>query len=272
MDDRPIGIFDSGLGGLTAARELVSLMPDEHIVYLGDSANMPYGEKTHEQIVEMSRIDMRFLLDRGVKVIFIACGTATSNALDILRQECPVPMFGVVEAAVDEAILSTKNKRIGLLATTASVNAGTFEKFLKARVSELFVKSKACPKFASMVEDGVFEKEDPRVQAAAAEYLPCLKEADVDTVILGCTHYPLLTDIISEYMGSEVKLISSGAAAARALARFLRQNGMENINGGGAEYYTTGDAAAFAHTAYRMIRDDIRSSLTEIQSPLTKRR
>lgn len=264
MDDRPIGIFDSGLGGLTAAHELISLMPDEHIIYLGDSANMPYGEKTHELIVEMSRKDMQFLLDRGVKVIFVACGTATSNALDVLRRECPVPMFGVVEAAVDEAIAATKNNKIGLLATRASVEAGTFEKVLKMRAPELFVRSKACPKFASMVEDGIFEKEDARVQAAAAEYLPCLKEAGVDTVILGCTHYPLLTDVITEFMGSEVKLISSGAAAARSLAKYLRENGSENIKGGGAEYYTTGDADSFARTAYRMLANDISASVRHI--------
>ncbi|NLW64882.1 MAG: glutamate racemase [Clostridiales bacterium] len=266
MDKRPIGIFDSGLGGLTAVHELMTLMPGEHIIYLGDSANMPYGEKTHEQIVEMSRRDMKFLLSRGVKVIFVACGTATSNALYVLRDESPVPVFGVVEAAVNEALEATRNGRVGLLATRASVAAGTFENMLKRRDPKLLVHAKACPKFATMVEDGIFEKDDERVVAAAEEYLPCLRDAGVDTVILGCTHYPLLADVISEYMGEGVVLISSGAAAARELANYLRENGMQNDNGNGrTEFFTTGDTAAFADKASLMIRRDISSELTLIE-------
>lgn len=266
MDKRPIGIFDSGLGGLTAVRELMTLMPEEHIIYLGDSANMPYGEKTHEQIVGMSRRDMKFLLSRGVKVIFVACGTATSNALHVLREESPVPVFGVVEAAVKEALKATKNGRIGLLATRASVAAGTFESMLKELEPEILVRAKACPKFATMVEDGIFEKDDERVVAAAEQYLPCLKDAQVDTVILGCTHYPLLTDIISEFMGEDVVLISSGAAAARELAGYLRENGMKNdLGDGGTEFFTTGYSEEFAEKASRMIRRDISSELTLIE-------
>lgn len=266
MDNRPIGIFDSGLGGLTAAHELMSLMPSEHIIYLGDSANMPYGEKAHDRIVEMSRKDMNFLLGRGVKLIFVACGTATSNALEILRKECAVPMFGVVDAAVKEALAATKNNRIGLLATRASVEAGTFETKLKDGRPDIFVRAKACPKFATMVEDGVFEKSDERVQSAASLYLPCLKQAGVDTVILGCTHYPLLTDVISEYMGDGVGLISSGAAAARELAEYLREMGMERSGAGGAEYFTTGDTDEFSHAAFRMLKEDISAKLTRIRS------
>lgn len=266
MDERPIGIFDSGLGGLTAVREFMMLMPGEHIIYLGDSANMPYGEKTHEQIVEMSRRNMEFLLARGVKVIFVACGTATSNALDVLKKESPVPVFGVVESAVNEALEATKNHRIGLLATRASVAAGTFENLLKEREPGVFVRAKACPKFATMVEDGIFEKNDKRVVAAAEEYLPCLKEAGVDTVILGCTHYPLLADIISEYMGEGVVLISSGAAAARGLAKYLHENSLENnLNNGMEEFFTTGDGVEFAEKAKSMLRRDISSELTFIE-------
>ena len=270
MDQRPIGIFDSGLGGLTAAEELSSLMPNEHIVYFGDSFNMPYGEKDHDAIVEMSRADMRFLTDKNVKLVFIACGTATSNALEVLRKECPVPVFGVVDASVNEALEATRNGRVGVLATRASIQAGTFEKLLKQRREDVFVESKACPKFATMVEDGVFEREDPRVRTAAAEYLPCMQSAGVDTVILGCTHYPLLADIISEYLGGGVRLISSSAAAARAVAKYIRENGMTSENGtGSTEYYTSGDRDAFAATAFRMLRRDISSQLRQIE-PLTK--
>lgn len=266
MDRRPIGIFDSGLGGLTAVSELMKLMHGEQIIYLGDSANMPYGEKTHEQIVEMSRRDMEFLVSLGVKVIFIACGTATSNALQVLKKESPVPVFGVVDASIKEALEATRNGRIGLLATRASVTAGTFENMLKERKPNILVSAKACPRFATMVEDGIFEKDDERVVAAAEEYLPCLKEADVDTVILGCTHYPLLADVISEYMGESVELISSGAAAARELAKYLCENSMENdLSNGKIEFFTTGNSTSFAEKASRMISRDISSKLTRIE-------
>lgn len=269
MSKRPIGIFDSGLGGLTAAEELRKLMPGEHIIYLGDSANMPYGQKTHEQIVKMSRDNMGFLLKHDVKLVFVACGSATSNALDILSRECPVPIFGVVDAAVEEAIAATKNGRVGLLATCASVKAGSFERGLLGREPQLFIYSKACPRFATMVEDGIFDKDDPRVQSAVKEYLPEMKEAAVDTAILGCTHYPMLADVIGGYMGEDVSLISSGAAAARAVAKYLREKGMENKDAGISRYYTSGDAGAFAKTAFLMLKEDISAKLTQI-SPFDK--
>lgn len=271
MDNRPIGIFDSGLGGLTAACELSLLMPSEHIIYLGDSANMPYGEKTHDEIIFMSLRDMSFLLKKGVKALFVACGTATSNALEVLQEKCPIPVLGVVDAGVSEAIEATKTGRIGLLATTATIKTGTFEKKLHENSPSSYVASKACPKFASMVEDGITEKTDPRVRQAADEYLPCLQTADVDTVILGCTHYPLLADIISEYMGPGVTLISSGAAAARQWAKYLRNNRMQcdESRQGRTEYYTTGAAKEFARSAKHMLGRDISDELTQI-SPFDK--
>ncbi len=266
MDNRAIGVFDSGLGGLTATQELIKLLPDEHIIYLGDSYNMPYGEKDKSRIIEMSRNDMRFLLNKNVKAVFVACGTATSNALDELIAESPVPVFGVVEPAVYEAINLTKNRKIGLLATRASVEAGTYKKSLQEKAQDICVTAKACPQFATMVEDGIFAKEDERVINAAAEYLPPLKQAGVDTVILGCTHYPLLADIISEYMGDNVRLISAGAAAARKLCSYLRENEM-TCEGrmSKTEYFTTGAIENFARTAELMLKHDISPFLTGIE-------
>jgi glutamate racemase len=266
MDNRAIGVFDSGLGGLTAAQELAYLMPDEHIIYLGDSYNMPYGEKSRNEIIEMSRSDLHFLLNKDVKAVFVACGTATSNALDILAEESPVPIFGVVEPAVREAVASTGNGRIGLLATRASVKAGTYERLISRLSPELSVTTRACPKFATMVEDGIFDKNDERVREAVLEYLPPLKLAGVDTVILGCTHYPLLADVISEYMGSDVKLISAGAAAARSLCAYLKENAMTSgKKGSKTEYYTTGQTGCFAYTAKLMLKRDISAELTGIE-------
>lgn len=266
MDNRAIGVFDSGLGGLTATEELSSILPDERIIYLSDSYNFPYGEKTRERIIEMSRRDLRFLLEKEVKAVFIACGTATSNALDILKEESPVPVIGVVEAAVCEAVSMTKNGKVGLLATRASIGAGTYQRLLHETAPEIEVTAKACPKFASMVEDGVFDKEDERVWKAVEEYLPPLKQAGVDTVILGCTHYPLLADVISEYMGGSVKFISAGAAAARKLSAYLQENGLTCENGtDGAEYFTTGSPEHFAHTAELMLRRDISSAVRSVE-------
>lgn len=266
MDNRAIGVFDSGLGGLTATHELMKLLPDEHIIYLGDSYNMPYGEKDKSKIIEMSRNNLRFLLSKNVKAIFVACGTATSNALDELIAESPVPVFGVVEPAVYEAMNLTKNGKIGLLATRASVGTGTYQKSIQEKSPAISVTAKACPRFATMVEDGIFDKEDERVINAVAEYLPPLKQAGVDTVILGCTHYPLLSDVISEYMGEDVSLISAGAAAARRLCGYLRENEMTcESRAARTEYFTTGSTENFARTAELMLKHDISPFLTGIE-------
>ena len=268
MDNRAIGVFDSGLGGLTGAVELVRLMPDENIIYLGDTFNMPYGERSHDEIVRLSRWDLSFLLERNVKAVFVACGTATSNALEVLERESPVPVFGVVEPAVTEAIAATKNKKIGVLATRACVQSGAFERLFARVAPELEITMKACPKFAGMVEQGIFEKTDPRVAQAAEEYLPELKAAGVDTVILGCTHYPMLSDVITEHMGESVRLISSSAAAARSLKNLLTERGMTaQRQGGSISYNTTGEPAAFASAAALMLKHDISGRLTQI-SPL----
>ena len=266
MDNRAIGVFDSGLGGLTATQELMKLLPCEHIIYLGDSYNMPYGEKDKSKIIEMSRNDLQFLLNKNVKAIFVACGTATSNAIDILVSESPVPVFGVVEPAVYEAVSLTKNGKIGLLATRASVGAGTYLKSIHEKSPDISVTAKACPRFATMVEDGIFDKNDERVINAVAEYLPPLKQAGVDTVILGCTHYPLLADVISEYMGENVRLISAGAAAARTLCGYLRENEMTcESRTARTEYFTTGSTENFARTAELMLKHDISPYLTGIE-------
>ena len=266
MDNSPIGIFDSGVGGLTAMEELVHCLPGERYIYLGDSHNMPYGEKTPEQIVEMSRRNVQFLLEKSVKAIFIACGTATVNALQVLAPTCPVPVFGVVEAAVSEALSLTQNGRIGVLATRASIEAQTYQRRILQKAPNTVIEARACYVFATMVEYGIYDKNDPRVRTAADEYLPPLKAAGVDTVILGCTHYPLLSEVIREYVGEDVKLVSSGAAAARSWAKFietsrLRAHGTETS----LEYYTTGDKQTFAGSARHMLRRDISAQLKTIE-------
>ena len=265
MDNSPIGVFDSGVGGLTAMEELVLRLPGEKYIYLGDSHNMPYGEKSPKQIIEMSQRNLRFLLEKNVKAIFIACGTATVNALDALAPTCPVPIFGVVEAAVSEAIALTRNGRIGVLATRASIEAETYQRQLLQKVPELVIEARACHVFATMVEYGIYDKDDLRVRHAANEYLPPLKNAGVDTVILGCTHYPLLSEVIREYVGENVNLVSAGAAAARSWARFIESSQLRAQGGEtNLEYYTTGDEETFASSARHMLKRDISAQLKTI--------
>lgn len=265
MDNRPIGVFDSGVGGLTAMRVLEELLPRERIIFLGDSAHMPYGEKTRQEIVRLSEKSLGFLLDRNVKAILIACGTATVSALDVLRQKCPAPIFGVVDSAVEEALAATKNGRIGVLATTATIKNGAFQRRLLSRRPGLMVEARACPVFATIVEHGLFDRSDPRVEKAAREYLPPLRDAGVDTVILGCTHYPLLSEVVLEYVGRGVRLISSGAAAARSLAAFLEERGMTSgAPAGKTELYTTGDRAEFEKSGGLMLQRDISGVLVGI--------
>ncbi|MDR0951683.1 MAG: glutamate racemase [Oscillospiraceae bacterium] len=273
MDDRAIGVFDSGVGGLTALRELTEQLPREHIIYLGDSYNMPYGEKTREEIVGLSRKNLGFLLRRGVKAVLVACGSATVNALDVLEKESPVPILGVVAPAVEEAARLTRNNCIGVLATRASIRTHAFRDAILERRGSFAVVSRACPVFATMVEYGIYDPEDERIRAAALEYLPPIRKAGADTIILGCTHYPLLSEVIKKYVGADnrlisggqVRLVSSGAAAARQLARFIRENGLECARDNHRlEYFTTGQAEDFARSAGYMLQRDISGQLTAI--------
>lgn len=265
MDNRAIGVFDSGIGGVTATCELEELMPNEKIIFLGDSYNMPYGEKSADDIKKLSCWDADFLLGKNVKAIFVACGTATSNALTALRERCSVPVIGVVEPAVKEALGATKNGKIGLLATEATVSSGAFCRTLAELDPKTELTVKACPKFVTMVEQGIFDKNDERVRAAVWEYLPDLKSAGVDTVILGCTHYPLLSDVIKQFMGENVRLISSGAAAARSLrALLIEKNICGEHQNPKTEFYTTGGRPHFAGTAACILKRDISESLRQI--------
>jgi glutamate racemase len=264
LKENPIGVFDSGIGGLTAMQELQKLLPNEHIIYLGDSHNMPYGEKTPREIAAYSLRNLEFLLKRKVKAVFVACGTATVNALPELEAHSPVPVVGVVAPAVAEAAALTKNGRIGVLATRASIRTGAFETALKGNNTGFTVASRACPVFAAMVERGIFDRNDARVRRAAEEYLPPLKAAGVDTVILGCTHYPLLSEVIREYVGPDIELVSSGAAAARYLASLIRELGLARDGEGKSEFFTTGDRDNFLRVARFMLGSDVSAQLSAI--------
>lgn len=226
MDQRPIGVFDSGSGGLTAVREIRSILPSENIIYFGDTSRVPYGGRSPEILLRYARQDVRFLRSFDVKALLVACGTVSTNALPVLAAESDIPILGVVEPACAAAAAATRNKRVGLIATAASVRSGAYERTLAAMDSAITVYARACPLFVPLVENGRFRPGDTVIETVAREYLTPLRDTGIDTLILGCTHYPLLTEVIAGVMGSGVTLIDSGASAARALRQALDDRGL----------------------------------------------
>lgn len=217
MDNRKIGVFDSGLGGLTAVKEIMHLFPNESIVYFGDTGRVPYGTRSKETILKYTHDDINFLLSRDVKMIVIACGTASSAALPEIKGEFDVPIYGVVDAGAYEASRVTKNNKIGIIGTTATIKSGAYNKYISEYNPKAQTFEMACPLFVPLVENGHFNT--PVTKLVVEEYLKDIRDAGVDTLILGCTHYPLLKNAIAEYMGDDVTLISPG----EEVAKFLRK-------------------------------------------------
>lgn len=215
MDNRSIGVFDSGLGGLTAVKEIMNLLPNESIVYFGDTGRVPYGTRSKETILKYTRSDIKFLLSHNVKMVVIACGTASSAALPEIKNEFQVPILGVVEAGAKAAVNATRNNKIGIIGTNATIASGAYTKYINEAKPAAKTFERACPLFVPLVENGHFESEVTKL--VIDEYLSDIRKAGVDTLILGCTHYPLLEKAIGEYMGSSVTLISPGKEAAKFL-------------------------------------------------------
>lgn len=226
MNKKPIGVFDSGLGGLTAVRQLRQVLPGEHIVYFGDTGRVPYGNRSRETLVKFAAQDVAFLASKGVKAVVAACGTISSTLTQEEAAVFPVPYFGVVEAAVATATRSTKNGRIGVIGTEAAVGAGSYQRALAGLGRGYEVTANPCPLFVPLVEYGHFTPGDAMARLAAEEYLAPVKAAGVDTLILGCTHYPLLTGVIGEYMGDGVTLVDPGRETALALKDTLKNLGL----------------------------------------------
>ena len=214
MDNRPIGVFDSGLGGLTGVRELRKRLPHEEIIYFGDTGRVPYGSRSPETILQYARQDVAFLLSKNVKCIMAACGTVSSTYPAAEAAKLPVPYLGVVDAAAREAAFATRNRRIGVIGTAATIRSRSYEKLLRQLVPGVEITAQACPLFVPLVEAGyVDHSEESRQQVTKlviAQYLTEVREAGVDTLILGCTHYPLLKTMIGEFMGQKRDAGGSG--------------------------------------------------------------
>lgn len=217
-----IGIFDSGLGGLTVVKEVFKQLPDYQVVYFGDTARTPYGTKSEETIKKYAREDTEFLIAKGARVIVIACNTASALAYDYLKQKFNLPIFEVITPTVKEAKKITKNKRIGVIGTRATINSGVYEKSLNSQRKKFKIIARACPLFVPLVEENWIKK--PEAKTIAKKYLRSLKISNIDTLILGCTHYPLLKDIIQTKIGRRVKVVDSASVAVAALKEYLTKN------------------------------------------------
>lgn len=266
MDQRAIGVFDSGLGGLTAAGVLEQTLPCENLIYFGDTANMPYGPRSREDIIRLALRNGEFLRSFDVKAVLVACGTVSSNAMEQLRRSFDIPFIGVIEAAALAAAEASQSGRVGVIATEASIRSGAYLRELESLDRGLRIKQSACPSFVPLVESGHFSEKDSAVKAAVERELAEMKRSGVDTLILGCTHFPLLQRAIEDYMGPEVSLVSCGAEAALALADQLRGRDMLCPFGekGGRRWFTSGDTESFARSAELFLGHGIRAEKADI--------
>jgi len=257
-----IGVFDSGIGGLTAVKEIRRILPQADLIYFGDTGRVPYGTRSVETIQKYAMQDARFLLSKGVDAILVACGTVSSIALELLCQSFDVPIIGVVEGAAQAAVKATKNERIGVIGTAATVNSGSFEKKLLNINPNLKIKAKACPLFVPIVENGLFGSEISEV--TCKHYLSEFAEFNVDTLILGCTHFPLLKEDISKYLPN-VTLINTGKEAAKLLYDTIPKEALQSFSGkGSAEYYVSDDTKSFINSASIFLGESVSGHVSKI--------
>lgn len=265
-NDKYIGVFDSGMGGLTVVKSIVDTMPDENIIYFGDTAHVPYGTRSREQIIEYVLNDVKFLRTFDIKAIVIACNTADSSARAEVEKFCPdIPVFGVVEPASKRAAEVTRNNKIGIIATNATVGSGAYERCIAKYNKSAQVISLACPLLVPLVEEGRFRKGDTVVEKVLTEYLTPLKNQGIDTLVLGCTHYPLLSEVISEIMGDGVEIISSSAVAAELLHSQLEADNKKNQNGGSErKYFVSDNAVDFEKHALIFMGDSLGGKVEQV--------
>lgn len=265
MDNRPIGVFDSGLGGLTAVKELMEVLPGEDIIYFGDTGRVPYGGRSRETIIKYARQDIAFLRRFDIKAVVAACGTVSTNGLEDFAGDYDMPVWGVVDSAARAAVRATKSGKIGIIGTNASVRSGSYVRKISALMPSAEITQKACPLFVALVEAGKTEKNNAVLRLVAEEYLEPIISAGVDTLILGCTHYPLIADTIADIMGEGVALIDTGAECARDIAAFLGENDMLSDRAEGRYRYFVSDSAEdFKKTAAAFLRRSIEDSAEQI--------
>lgn len=252
-----IGVFDSGIGGLTVVKRIKELLPNENVIYFGDTARVPYGSKSNETVIEYALQDAEFLARKNVKLIIAACNTVSSIAIPALRRKFDIPIIGMIEPGAKFAIGNTKNEIIGVIGTYATVNNHAYAESLKSLSENVRVFEKACPLFVPLAEEGLVNH--PAAKLIAEDYLLPIKSEGVDSLILGCTHYPLLSGIIREVIGGGVKLVDSGVAASKEVENYLNGRGIRNNsnNIGSIEFYVSDIRTKFKEVAGRFLGKEI---------------
>ncbi len=236
---KPIGVFDSGVGGLTVVKELIRQMPGEDLIYFGDTARVPYGIKSQETVIKFSIENILFLLKQDVKLICVACNTVSGFALPVIKNHFKIPIVGVITPAVREAVYATQNKKIGVIGTRGTIRSGAYENEIKHLDPKIKVTALSCPLFVPFAEEGLLEGN--AVEEVARNYLKPLKDAKVDTVILGCTHYPLLKPVIRKVLGEDIKLIDSAKQVAIEVKRILSNENILSKSRKGKHYFYVSD-------------------------------
>lgn len=256
VSNAPIGIFDSGVGGLTVARAILDQLPHEATLYIGDTARGPYGPRPLAQVREFALETLDFLVDQGVKALVIACNTASAAMLRDARERYSLPVIEVIQPAVRRAVAATRTGKIGVIGTQATIDSKAYLDAFAA-APHLHITSVACPLFVEYVERG--ETSGPEITEVAKNYLQPIIDADVDTLVLGCTHYPLLTGVISYVVGGKITLVSSAEETAKDLYRVLAENNLMRLEHSPAEhrFLATGDAAAFEKLARRFLGPEV---------------
>jgi glutamate racemase len=224
IEDRPIGVYDSGVGGLTVVREIIKQLPHEEIVYFGDTARVPYGSKSRETITRFAVESMRFLSNQNIKMVVIACNTVSASSIPALRKYFKIPILGVIKPGAAAAVKKTKNKVIGIIGTERTVSSKAYDRVIRQLDPEIKILSRACPLFVPLVEEGWLDKKATLM--IASEYLEPLKQQGIDTLVLACTHYPLLKNTIRKVMGNGINMVDSAEETARAVKHILQINGM----------------------------------------------
>jgi glutamate racemase len=255
-----IGIFDSGIGGLTVLQQISRLLPREHLVYLGDTARFPYGTKSPEVVTQYACENTEFLVERDLKMLVVACNTASAVALEVLRERYHLPVVGVIEPGAQEAVRRSKNRRVGVIGTEATIASGAYTRALRALDPTIEVYTRACPLLVPLVEEGWVENGIAR--STVALYLNSIKLSGIDVLVLGCTHYPLLKKSIAEFLGERVLLVDSAEETARVVRSTLVRDGLARSKGnGGASFFVTDAPDRFIKVGVRFLGEQVESAV-----------
>lgn len=260
MPDDAIGIFDSGIGGLTVLHSLARLLPHERLIYLGDTARGPYGTKSAETVTKYAFENADFLIDKGIKLLVVACNSASAVALEALKTRYQVPVVGVVGPGARAAVEKTRNGKVGVIGTEATIGSGAYSRALRGYRPDLEVYTRACPMFVPLAEEGWVDNDIAR--RTTALYLASLATSGIDTLILGCTHYPLLARTIGEFLGPAVALVDSADATAEEVRDHLGKDGLASCSGsGGASFFVTDVPERFVRVGQRFLGERVESAV-----------